>query len=104
MAKLGRNLGSQTAIFCDKSLDLASPYLWFTALFIFFASVQGSHLNRLTLNIILPTSTHSFKEQYVIYDYNSFVADVGGYLGLLLGHSLMGMATTGFVWVTGRMS
>lgn len=26
--------------------------------------------------------------QYVIYDYSSFIADVGGYLGLLLGQSL----------------
>jgi hypothetical protein len=25
--------------------------------------------------------------QYVIYDYDSFIADIGGYLGLLLGHS-----------------
>ena len=26
--------------------------------------------------------------QYVIFDYSSFIADVGGYLGLLLGQSL----------------
>ncbi len=25
----------------------------------------------------------------MIYDYNAFIADVGGYLGLLLGHSLL---------------
>ena len=31
------------------------------------------------------------REQYVIYDYNSLIADVGGYMGLLLGISLQGM-------------
>ncbi len=28
-------------------------------------------------------------KQYVIYDFNSFIADVGGYLGLMLGHSIL---------------
>ena len=28
-------------------------------------------------------------EQYLTYDYRSFVADFGGYLGLLLGSSLL---------------
>ena len=28
------------------------------------------------------------KTQYVIYDLNSLIADIGGYLGLLLGHSI----------------
>lgn len=31
------------------------------------------------------------REQYLIYDYNSLIADVGGYMGLLLGMSLQGM-------------
>ena len=29
--------------------------------------------------------------QYYVYDLNSFIADVGGYLGLLLGQSCLGM-------------
>ena len=29
------------------------------------------------------------KEDYVIYDANSLIADVGGYLGLLLGYSAL---------------
>ncbi len=29
--------------------------------------------------------------QYVIYDTNSLIADVGGYLGLLLGHSMLSL-------------
>ena len=28
-------------------------------------------------------------EQYEIYDYNSMMADIGGYVGLLLGSSLL---------------
>ena len=29
--------------------------------------------------------------QYIIYDMNGFIADVGGYLGLLLGQSIYGL-------------
>ena len=29
------------------------------------------------------------RKQYVIYDNNSFIADVGGFMGLLLGFSLL---------------
>ena len=28
-------------------------------------------------------------KEYLTYDINSFIADIGGYLGLLLGHSLL---------------
>ena len=31
----------------------------------------------------------SLYEQYVIYDFNSFMADWGGYMGLALGYSLL---------------
>ena len=29
------------------------------------------------------------KKQYVVYDFNSFIADVGGFMGLLLGFSIL---------------
>lgn len=29
--------------------------------------------------------------QYWIYDFDAFIADIGGYLGLLLGQSLFGV-------------
>ena len=32
-----------------------------------------------------------FTFQYIIYDWNSLLADMGGYLGLLLGQSIFGM-------------
>ncbi len=33
----------------------------------------------------------SHREQYVVYDYSAMIADVGGYLGLLLGHSALSL-------------
>ena len=36
-------------------------------------------------------STYLIFTQYLVYDWNSFIADVGGYLGLLLGQSCLGM-------------
>ena len=30
-------------------------------------------------------------EEYIVYDFNSFIADVGGYMGLLLGFSILGL-------------
>ena len=34
------------------------------------------------------TGNYELKEQYAIYDGNVFLADIGGYFGLLLGFSL----------------
>ncbi len=41
--------------------------------------------NFLRLGVYFPTSTHAVKTEYLIYTYDNFVADTGGYLGLLLG-------------------
>jgi hypothetical protein len=43
--------------------------------------------NHLSMQFKFDTSSFLEKEQYVLYDFNSFIADVGGFLGLLLGHS-----------------
>ena len=41
---------------------------------------------------VLPTLCRiNLSTQYKIYDMNSLIADVGGYLGLLLGHSLLSL-------------
>ncbi len=40
------------------------------------------------LEVYFRNGRYPVKEQYYIYDENSLVADIGGYLGLLLGHSL----------------
>ena len=34
---------------------------------------------------------YELSEQYLVYDSNSFIADVGGFLGLLLGHSILSL-------------
>ena len=40
--------------------------------------------------------------QYYSYDFNSFIADVGGYLGLLLGHSIYSFYNVVEMWVRRR--
>ena len=44
---------------------------------------------RLQLDFIILDSSYKEEEQYVIYDFNSFIGDVGGFLGLLLGYSAL---------------
>ena len=44
---------------------------------------------KLTFKIL--DRSYKEEEQYLIYDTGSFIADVGGYMGLLLGCSLMSL-------------
>ena len=46
---------------------------------------------QLYLYITIHDTSFIGEEQYVIYDYNSFIADVGGYMGLLLGSSILSL-------------
>ena len=41
--------------------------------------------------------------QYKIYDTNGFIADVGGYLGLLLGQSIYGLYEVVSNWLGYRL-
>ena len=43
-----------------------------------------------------------FSLQYYSYDFNSFIADVGGYLGLLLGHSIYSFYNVVAEWIRSR--
>ena len=43
------------------------------------------------VDFVMPSSTYDIREEYVIYSFDSFIADVGGFLGLLLGHSVLSM-------------
>ena len=45
----------------------------------------------LRLEVVITERSYEEREQYVIYDTYSFIADVGGYMGLLLGCSLMSL-------------
>ena len=47
--------------------------------------------DELSLQLRITDRTYEEKEQYVIYDIDSFIADVGGYMGLLLGYSIMSL-------------
>ena len=44
---------------------------------------------KLELPFKIMGSSYKEEEQYVIYDFNSFIGDVGGFLGLLLGYSAL---------------
>ena len=46
---------------------------------------------QLHLDFVIEDNSYNEEEQYVIYDVNSFIADVGGYMGLLLGSSLLSL-------------
>ena len=45
-------------------------------------------LQYVKLYLFVKTGLFEEREQYLIYDWNSFIADVGGFLGLLLGWSM----------------
>ena len=38
-------------------------------------------------------------EEYLVYDFNNFIADIGGYLGLLLGHSILSIYSMSADWI-----
>ena len=46
---------------------------------------------QIRLVFYIPHGRYLVKEQYYLHDGNSFIAEVGGYLGLLLGHSALGL-------------
>ena len=43
------------------------------------------------LRFVYPQGEYDLVEEYYIYNWGSFIADVGGYLGLLLGSSVLSM-------------
>ena len=54
---------------------------------------KGSYwgLSYLTLYINMHESAYIEEEEYFIYDFDTFIADVGGYMGLLLGSSIISL-------------
>ena len=50
----------------------------------------GTHC-AVQLDFMMLDSSYKEEEQYIIYDVSSFIADVGGYMGLLLGSSLLSL-------------
>ena len=48
-------------------------------------------LGSMILDYNFPTGQYTENTEYVLYDYNTCIADIGGYLGLLLGQSILGV-------------
>ncbi len=55
-------------------------------------------LSVLIVQLLYLSSKQGDREEYVIYDGDSFIADVGGFLGLLLGHSVLSMFQVASKW------
>ena len=49
----------------------------------------GNESCNLILRPEINDRSYDEKKQYVVYDFNSFTADVGGFMGLLLGFSIL---------------
>ena len=47
--------------------------------------------SRIIFQFFFPSTMYDKRKQYLIYDGTDFVADFGGYLGLLLGSSLLSL-------------
>ena len=54
--------------------------------------------NTLRLRAWFPSGRYLVRREYVLYDPDSFIADIGGYLGLLLGHSLLSLFHSAGEW------
>ena len=51
----------------------------------------GNSTCHMSLMLQINEMSYEEKKQYVVYDINSFIADVGGFMGLLLGFSILGL-------------
>ena len=54
----------------------------------------------LTLVFEYGDGMYDLNEEYLVYDHNNFIADIGGYLGLLLGHSILSVYSISADWIT----
>ena len=52
---------------------------------------HGTNLSDVHLKFSFGDGSYEVKEQYLLYDYDSFIADVGGFMGLLLGCSVFSL-------------
>ena len=68
-----------------------------------YGNPYGTTENRVELSWHFDSSQYVEKREYLTYDNNDFLADVGGYLGLLLGHSVLTICDWLVLW-TGRLT
>lgn len=57
-----------------------------------------------TLEFQFEDGSYHKTEDYIVYDSDSFIADVGGYLGLLLGHSMLSLYSSLVGWLSNSKS
>ena len=51
------------------------------------------------LYFLFEDGSYSVGEEYIVYDTSNFIADVGGYLGLLVGQSILGLYYWSAEWL-----
>ncbi len=61
----------------------------------------GETGRQIRLRFFFKTGRYEVREQYYVYDQDSFIVDVGGYLGLLLGHSIYSSVVFSVHGITG---
>ena len=54
----------------------------------------------MSLKFLYHDGSFDVREEYLVYDISSLMADVGGYLGLLVGQSILGIYYMSADWVT----
>ena len=54
----------------------------------------------ITLVFTYEDGSYNLHEEYIVYDTSNFIADVGGYLGLLMGHSLLSIYYLSTDWMS----
>ena len=55
----------------------------------------------LSLVFMYRDGMYNFDKEYYVYDGSRFTADIGGYLGLMLGHSLLSIYSISTRWIWG---
>ena len=68
-----------------------------------YENQEQSEKPMLFLKFFYGNGRYFVNEQYYTYGPNSFVADFGGYLGLLLGHSILSVFDFGRDIIAGRL-
>ena len=58
--------------------------------------------NELQLRLGYMNGRYEVRKQYPLYDINSFIADVGGYLGLILGYSILSLCSVIEKWIISK--
>ena len=61
---------------------------------------HAGHGMELVIRLQIPNGEYELTEEYYLYDFDSFIPDVGGYLGLLLGYSMLSLYHTLTQWLT----